>query len=239
MACEEGLEDHRKKLRDRIQAWEERVKPNSPLGWDSRRESGGIEDIVIRAHSCNLGLRGFIPSYAFMCPPMDYGPDVVWKRDLSLKVSIYGALPGVITEARWRLTLPLDLMLHLPNGFDNWVNEDVRLHGVLSIVSERWDRHKGLKYEWREGEDDRVGSDGKKLFPPWRWEARLTLGKRPDAEIWMVGVYCGVFLSEKQKILQRREVIRQNRRRRRKAAATEAASELDSDSSRSSDDYLP
>ena len=214
------------------------MKPNSPSGWDSRRESGGIEDIVVRAHSCNLGLRGFIPSYAFMCPPMDYGPEVMWKRNLAVKVSIYGALPGVITEARWRLTLPLDLMLHLPNGFDHWVNEDVRLHGVLTIISERWDRRKGLKYEWKEGEGDRLGSNGRRLLPPWRWGARMTLGKRPDAEIWMIGTYCGVFLNERQKMLQRREKVRQNRRKRR-ATANGEPSDTSSDSSSSSEDYLP
>ena len=98
----------------------------------------------MRAHSCDLRLRGTIPKYALMCPPMDYGSDVIWKRDLSMKVSIYAAMPGSITEARWRFTLPLDMMLHFPNGFDHWCNEDVRLHGVLTIINERWKWKKGI-----------------------------------------------------------------------------------------------
>ena len=111
VACEEWYKTKRDQLFSWIANWPDRVKPNSPPGWDSRRETGGMEEIAIRAYSCDLGLRGFIQKWTFMCPPLDYGPDVRWSRDLSIKITVYGAVPGAITEARWRITLPLDMTL--------------------------------------------------------------------------------------------------------------------------------
>ena len=238
-ACEEWIRFKREQLFTWVVAWPERVKHNSPPGWDSRRETGGLEDIAVRAHSCDLGLRGSIPKYTLMCPPMDYGPDVLWKKDLSMKISIYAAMPGSITEARWRLTLPLDMVLHFPNGFDHWCNEDVRLHGVLTIINERWEWKKGIQYEWREAEGDRVGSQGKKLFPPWKWQAKLTYGARPDAEIWMIGVYCGVFLTDKEMLVQRRIKMKKKRKKALTLRVVDSSATETSNSSQSSDDYLP
>ena len=164
----------------------------------------------------------------------------MWKKDLSKKISVYAAIPGMITEARWRVTLPLDMMIYLLNGFDQWYNEDVRMHGVLTIINERWEWKKAIQYEWKEKEGDRVGSQGKKLFPLWKWQTKLTYGARPDVEIWMIGVYCGVFLSEKEVIINRRIAMKENRKKKARERISESSDSSDSpETSDSSDKYTP
>ena len=76
-ACKEWLGLQKERLMSWVLGWEERIKPNTPQGWDSWKESGGIDDIMVRSHSCDLGRRGAIKQYALMCQPLDYGPDVV------------------------------------------------------------------------------------------------------------------------------------------------------------------
>ena len=109
---------------------------------------------------------------------------------------------------------------------------------MLTIINERWEWKNGIQYEWREAEEDRVGSQGKKLFPPWKWQAKLTYGARPDAEIWMIGVYCGVFLSDKEMLVQRRIRMRKKRKKALTLRIMDFSATETSNSSQSSDDYL-
>ena len=87
-------------------------------------------------------------------------------------------------------------------------------------------RRRGIEWGVKGGSSFRLGSAG---------QAKMTYGARPDAEIWALGVYCGVFLTERERMIQRRVA----RGKKAEEERCHGVSSGTSESSGSSDEYLP
>ena len=99
------------------------------------------------------------------------------------------------------------------------------------------EKRNSIRMERGRGRSDRKPRE--KTISSMEMASEVDVWSSSDAEVWMIGVYCGVFLSDKEILIQRRVKMR---KRKKKAAAlriVDSSAIETSNSTGSSEDYLP